>query len=121
MKDSEGLKLLSASSCLAVPSIMNCLTHLPPLRITPTSPKGTPGVARSHCHYDEPQVRFPLTSEVRAESGAEHSAARRQTLHLPFHSEYTQGAQSTHVTGASHTSPGEDWLLGVVTTNRQAQ
>lgn len=72
-KIQRGWKLLS---CLALRFINHCLTDLLSLQTTPTSPKGTPGVAQSDSHYAEPQVRFPFTRTVRAVSRAQQSTAQ---------------------------------------------
>lgn len=94
MKDSEGLKT-ALCLLLSFPSSINyCLTDLLSSANNPHLSKGTPGVAQSDSHYAEPQVSFTRQSSER--STAQHSTARRQMLHLLFHSEYTQGAESRH-------------------------
>lgn len=121
MKDSEGLKTALCLLLFCSLSTHHCITDLLPLQTKPTtSSKGTPGVAQS----DSPlrrassQISLHLTQ---SEQRAEQSTACRQMLHLLFHSEYTQGAESRHAASTSHASPATDWLVAAVTTGRQAQ
>lgn len=110
----ENCSLLPCASLS--PSINSCLTDLLSLQTTPrlTSPKGTPGVPQSDSHYAEPEVRFPFTHTGRAEqSTAQHSTARRQMLHLLFHSEYTHKElrAGTQRVQATPPPPGIGWWL----------
>lgn len=61
MKDSEGLKTALCLLLSCPPSINYCLTDLFSLQTTPTSSKGTRGVAQSDSHYAKPPVNFPFT------------------------------------------------------------
>lgn len=118
----RGRKLLS---CLAFPFINHRLTDLLSLQTAPPPPpfpKALPVQRRATLALPSLGRAFPsLTQAVSAGSGAQQGTARRQILHLPFHSEYTQRAESRHAASESHTSPGEDWLLAVVTTRMQAR
>lgn len=109
----RGRKLLS---CLAFPFINHRFTDLLFLQTAPPPPfpKALPVQRRA---------TLALPSLGQSVQGAERSRAQhgRQILHLPFHSEYTQRAESRHAASESHTSPGEDWLLAVVTTRMQAR
>lgn len=88
MKDSEGLKTALCLLLFCSVSIHHCMTDLLSLQTTPTSSKGTPGVAQS----DSPlrrassQISLHLTqSEQRAEqSRAQHSMQANASLAVSF-------------------------------------
>lgn len=119
MKDSEGLK---SALCLLLScslSINHCLTNPFLAKQPPPHPKALPVWHRVTPTMLRLKSDFP--SLAHSEQRAEQRSACREMLHLPFHSEYTQGAPSRHAASTSHTSNAEDWLAAVVTAGRQAR
>lgn len=121
MKDSGGLKTALCLLPSYSPSIHHCLTDLLSLQTTSTSSERHPRCGREGLPLCQARGQISLHPHTQSSERSSEQHAR-QMLHLLFHSEYTQGAESRHAVRSSHAPPSDgDWPVAVVTTGRQAQ